>query len=284
MKCIFCKNLSDNCVSIEHIIPESLGNKEHVLPKGVVCDTCNNYFAVKIEKPLLELPYFRSARFRNDIENKKGRPTLDKGIMGGIVSVGKDEHGLHIISENPTVAKGIIDGSIKHMILPYNSEPEINNINISKFLCKAALESLIYRVEPVQEWLDEITEHPQLDTIRNYVRYGSKPKFWEYHQRRIYQEGDEFFNENVSSETYEILHEFNFFYSDEGELFYVLVIMGIEFAVSLSSEEISGYRKWLVQNAGKAPLQIHDEMRVRSNPKDVNSWIGKNISFYAPEI
>ncbi len=284
MKCIFCKNISDNCVSIEHIIPESLGNKEHVLPKGVVCDTCNNYFAVKIEKPLFELPYFRSVRFRNDIENKKGRPTLDKGIIGGIVSVGKDEQGLHIIAENSGVAKGIIDGSIKHMILPFNSEPDSNDINVSKFLCKAALESLIYRVGPVQEWLDEITEHPQLDTIRNYVRYGSKPSFWEYHQRRIYQEGDEFFNEKVSSETYEILHEFDFFYSDEGELFYVLVIMGIEFTVSLSSEEISGYRRWLIQNAEKGPLQTHDEMRVRSNPKDVNSLIGKRISFYTPEI
>lgn len=282
MKCIFCKNVSDNCISVEHIIPESLGNKEHVLPKGVVCDTCNNYFAVKIEKPLLELPYFRSTRFRNEIENKKGRPTLDKGIMGGIVSVGKDERGLHIVTENTSVAKGVIDGSIKHMILPFNSEPDRNDINVSKFLCKAALESLIYRVGPVQGWLDEITYHPQLDIVRNYVRYGSKPSIWEYHQRRIYQEGDEFFNENVSSETYEILHEFNFLYSDEGELFYVLVIMGIEFAVSLSSEEISGYRKWLIQNAGRAPLQSQDEIRVKSNPKDVNSWLGKKISFYTP--
>lgn len=282
MKCIFCKCLSDNSKSIEHIIPESLGNKEHYLPKGIVCDSCNNYFAVKIEKPLLELHYFRSVRFRNDIESKKGRLTLDKGIMGGIVSVGKDAQGLHIMAENPTVAKGIVNGSIKHMILPFNSEPESNDINVSKFLCKAALESLIYRVGPVQEWLDEVTEHPQLDTIRNYVRYGNKPSFWEYHQRRIYQEGDEFFNENVSKEPYEILHEFNFIYSDEGELFYVLVIMGIEFAVSLSSVEISGYRKWLIQNAGEAPLQTDDEMRVRSNPKDVNSWIGKKISFYTP--
>jgi hypothetical protein len=153
--------------------------------------------------------------------------------------------------------------------LPFNLEPERNDINVSKFFCNAAVESLIYRVGPVQKWLDEITEHPQLNAIRNYVHYGSKTKFWEYHQRRIYQEGDGFFNENISSETYEILHEFNFFYSDEGELFYVLVIMGIEFAVSLSSEEMSGYWIWLIQNAGKAPLQSHDEMRIRSNSKDV---------------
>jgi len=47
MRCIFCKNPSDNSVSVEHIIPESLGNISHILPKGWVCDTCNNYIAGK---------------------------------------------------------------------------------------------------------------------------------------------------------------------------------------------------------------------------------------------
>ena len=60
--------------------------------------------------------------------------------------------------------------------------------------------------------------------------------------------------------------------------------MGIEFVLSLSSEKISGYRKWLIQNAGEAPLQNNNEKRIKSNPKDVNSWIGKKISFYTPEI
>ncbi len=46
----FCKQCSDLSNSVEHIIPESLGNKNHVLPKGIVCDRCNNYFTLKIEK------------------------------------------------------------------------------------------------------------------------------------------------------------------------------------------------------------------------------------------
>lgn len=51
MKCIFCKDSSDNSTSVEHIIPESLGNKD-ILPKGIVCDSCNNYFAVKKKSKL----------------------------------------------------------------------------------------------------------------------------------------------------------------------------------------------------------------------------------------
>lgn len=52
MQCIFCHKDSSTSKSIEHIIPESLGNKEHFLPKGYVCDECNHYFAIKIENEL----------------------------------------------------------------------------------------------------------------------------------------------------------------------------------------------------------------------------------------
>jgi hypothetical protein len=68
MRCIFCKQDSKDSKTIEHIIPESLGNKDHILLSGVVCDKCNNYFGLKVEKPLLETDYFKQARFRNSID------------------------------------------------------------------------------------------------------------------------------------------------------------------------------------------------------------------------
>ena len=81
MKCIFCKKASSNSKSVEHIIPESLGNKNHILSKGIVCDSCNQYFATKIEKPLLESPYFVNVRSRNIIKSKKGRVPMDTGFI-----------------------------------------------------------------------------------------------------------------------------------------------------------------------------------------------------------
>ena len=50
MRCIFCKKDSCNSRSVEHILPESLGNEEHILPAGIVCDRCNNYFASSVEQ------------------------------------------------------------------------------------------------------------------------------------------------------------------------------------------------------------------------------------------
>lgn len=77
MRCIFCKTDSSKSRGGEHIIPESLGNIDHTLPVGVVCDSCNNYFSHKIEKPLLDSDYFRHARFMHRVSNKEGRvPTV----------------------------------------------------------------------------------------------------------------------------------------------------------------------------------------------------------------
>ena len=45
------KDPSTNSRSKEHIVPQSLGGTEHILPPGVVCDKCNNYFSRAVEKP-----------------------------------------------------------------------------------------------------------------------------------------------------------------------------------------------------------------------------------------
>lgn len=69
--------------SVEHIVPESLGNKRIYLPKGYVCDACNHYFAIKIEKDLLNQPYFISLRSRNEILSKKNRLVKQDMIFPG---------------------------------------------------------------------------------------------------------------------------------------------------------------------------------------------------------
>ena len=72
MHCIFCKSDSSQSRSVEHVICQSLGNIEHVLGPVLVCDPCNNYFATKVEGPLLSGPYFREQCSRAGILSKKG--------------------------------------------------------------------------------------------------------------------------------------------------------------------------------------------------------------------
>lgn len=87
----------------------NLGNTEHVLQAGVVCDGCNNYFASKVGGPLLLDPYFREQCSRAGILSKKrnlpqvkalhpqSRTVIEliRHIGGSVISVGvvceKDE-------------------------------------------------------------------------------------------------------------------------------------------------------------------------------------------------
>jgi len=42
--CIICLQ-DDQAPSVEHIVPRALGNIHYILPKGVVCQRCNNRFS-----------------------------------------------------------------------------------------------------------------------------------------------------------------------------------------------------------------------------------------------
>jgi len=59
-QCIWCLKYASSTTSFNsesHVLPECIGNiKEQVLPKGVVCDKCNNSFSRKLEDRLIEEP------------------------------------------------------------------------------------------------------------------------------------------------------------------------------------------------------------------------------------
>ncbi len=53
-KCIYCLKSDNSFLSEEHIFPEGLGNDEAVLPKGYVCDSCNNGLLSTLDSYLIE--------------------------------------------------------------------------------------------------------------------------------------------------------------------------------------------------------------------------------------
>jgi hypothetical protein len=52
--CIYCMKKSGSFNSKEHIIPEVLGNDELILPRGYVCDRCNNEVLSRLDNFLLD--------------------------------------------------------------------------------------------------------------------------------------------------------------------------------------------------------------------------------------
>jgi len=153
-KCIFCKENSENSKSVEHIIPESLGNKNAILPKGLVWDSCNNYFARKIEKELLNTPFYKLLRSRYGIESKKGKIPLDIGYLSNGNEIGIDFN--NFITSNQGILKvaipkksdfikTFIEGDIKEIYIPLSINLE-KSIVVSRFLAKVGIEVIAHNL------------------------------------------------------------------------------------------------------------------------------------------
>jgi HNH endonuclease len=59
-RCIWClKSAAETTSDVSHVLPNCVGNvNQHLLPRGIVCTRCNNYFGTKVEPKLLEDPQF----------------------------------------------------------------------------------------------------------------------------------------------------------------------------------------------------------------------------------
>lgn len=260
MRCIFCKLNSDASKSIEHIIPESLGNKSHTLPKGMVCDKCNNYFAVKIESRVLANPYFKSLRHRNEILTKKGRLPSETAFVGhpskgNIEIVAQKDNIIEINVPDPSIFELVINGNIKELYVPIIPMPEENDLNLSRLLAKMALEVMAQRISKIENWNDEFVDDKDIDRIRNYARYGSGG-LWPYTRRRVYNEYEIFEDNNDGTKPVrcQLLHEYDYHSIDNIHLIFVCIILGVEYSINVADRNVDLYLTWLKNNNGLSPL------------------------------
>ncbi|HKQ06220.1 MAG TPA: HNH endonuclease [Blastocatellia bacterium] len=81
-RCIFCLTTSGDFSTEEHIFPESLGNDELILPKGMVCKNCNNNVLSPLDQALVEFPPIGMLRVYYLPYTKKGK--LPKTEFGDV--------------------------------------------------------------------------------------------------------------------------------------------------------------------------------------------------------
>lgn len=266
MRCLFCKKNSENSVSKEHIIPESLGNELHILHPGWVCDKCNNYLARKVESPFLGTWYGTSSRFEMKIPNKKGRIPISSGIHPQSrtkVNFKNDKDGMSFFAaegeDETRFINSIHTQSRGRFYIPSAGEPELN-YETARFIGKVGLEILAYRCVDIEGWNDELVNKVELDELRNYVRQG-KPEFvWPIHIRRIYPAQHEFPDE--IDDTFQVLHEWDILFIPTknsklvGEFYAIIAILGVEYAINLGGPELDSYLEWLKDNDGKSYLYM----------------------------
>ncbi|TRO17238.1 HNH endonuclease [Ectopseudomonas mendocina] len=254
MRCLFCKMDSNDSRSVEHIVPESLWNTKHILPKGIVCDGCNNYFAREVEKPFLDSPSITTLRFTQVIPNKRGRiPPIQALLMPGFPAVAyrttSDPYRLSL--DVPLAALDHIANNLTGtLLLPTTGLPPSDRV-VSRFLAKMALEAMALQLLEHPEGLAYLVEEPLLDPIRKFARRG-QPSDWPHHARRIYKADREL--ATLDGGSYQTVHEFDFLVTPQQEWYFIFALFGLELAINIGGPEIDGYVDWLSENNGASPL------------------------------
>ncbi|WP_436873027.1 HNH endonuclease [Kosakonia sacchari] len=255
MKCIFCKMESTSSKSVEHIIPESLLNTKNILPAGIVCDKCNNYFSRKVEKPFISTPGMELFRFHQIIPNKKGRVPSVKGAISGSdlpVKIYKffDKSSIFISVELNDEQLNLLEkGGASELFIPIEfDEPAVKET--SRFIAKVALEAIAQRLIKKEGGIDYIISETQFDPIRNHARYG-QPKEWPYFSRRIYDVNNK---KSIHGSGGQLMHEYDFLCTEEGEIYFVMALYGVEMTINIGGPDIEGYVNWLEKNNNASPL------------------------------
>lgn len=271
MRCLFCKNDSTNSKSVEHIVPESLGNKSLTLPLGYVCDVCNNYFARKVEKPFMEMPDIKQMRFQLDVSNKKNRIPKINGILDNGVQMKlskrniKDEI-VFFMEIEPVNIEKILNGNPFVFFTPaFTNDTTIEcDKTVSRFIAKIALEALVDRLKFNENSLTDLIDDNNFEDLRNHVRYG-KIDSWPCSIRRVYDYNKEW---EDNDEYIQKVCEYDFLiipfnkHNDLtcinepvlAELYFIIIIWGMEYAINMGGPQIEGYIKWLEENNSISPL------------------------------
>ncbi len=163
MPCIIC-NSNKNLETIEHIVPESLGNKNYTLPRESICKECNNRFS-RFEKEAISNSIIGYEKTRFAFKSKKGK--IPRSKVGDIEFVG-DEQGrkdlIKLIGLKPEDIKSFDPKTgIMQVVVPGF---EKNDVPISKFLLKMGYEALykserqlfnIYDFSELLDYLNNVT-------------------------------------------------------------------------------------------------------------------------------
>jgi hypothetical protein len=155
-------------------------------------------------------------------------------------------------------------GNMAIKIPAFTDDTNINNNNIvSRFLAKMALESFAERLVSIEGSLDEIIEDKQYDIIRNHARLGTTPD-WPCSIRRIYDIKKQW--KSIDGSLDQIIHESDFLFSCindtnieirgeiHSELYFVVILWGMEFAINMGGASIEGYEQWLKEHDNISPL------------------------------
>jgi hypothetical protein len=162
--CLYCKKKEGTFSCPEHVYPESLGNTEIILPKGIVCDSCNNGVLSRLDTHLVEhdVISFLKVMFL-PINPKTGK--FPKAKYQNLTIEKTHPRKIRIIAQSGS-KKTFIDKSTndeaKFTINTIGCRP-FNPVHLARSLYKIALGLICFKNGP------ELALHERYDLARNFV-------------------------------------------------------------------------------------------------------------------
>lgn len=181
MNCLFCEK-EGSYSTVEHIVPESLGNKRLVLT-GIVCDGCQNYLGKEVEEYVLRRSPIGAWRVLAGVQTKHGKqplfsfrqPNQDSGRFpdchtandDSVTFIGSDEGDCLVELDEELFHKKISEGTKTDFRLVLT--PKMLHM-MGRFLGKVGLEMLARDH-------DEVARDSRYDRMRRFVRFGQPTGF-----------------------------------------------------------------------------------------------------------
>ncbi|MCR6645860.1 MAG: hypothetical protein NVV62_15730 [Terricaulis sp.] len=96
-----------------------------------------------------------------------------------------------------------------------------------------------------------LIDDEQLDAIRQHARFGARID-WPVSIRSIYDASAKW--SDPKNGEYQIVHEFDFLFTPQHEIYFALAIFGQEFVINLGGPSLEGWEAWLRDNEQRSPL------------------------------
>ncbi len=162
--CIYCLSPDGPFTAPEHVFPESLGNREVVLPPGIVCDPCNHGVLSTLDEALVNHPHFKFLRPYYVPRTKAGKlprshfrnARLERQADGVVRIVPKDR------SAAPKNITRLPDGRLRLTI--QLSAAAVNPMPLARAIYKVGIGVVAF-----QDGAASVLR-PRLDPARNFIR------------------------------------------------------------------------------------------------------------------
>lgn len=190
MPCIIC-GIAEDSAPVEHIVPESLGNRIYTLKQGALCAKHNNMFS-EFESKALGKTILGMERARSGVKTKKGKaPTAQTGTIRFTGDENSKKNFIHIQGLTPEDLSSF-DPATQTFKITVKSFDKAE-VATSKLMLKMGLESLYeskkgiyqkYLLDEARLYLDNKSNNdwPFLLTDVELSKFQSIPTFNNKHE------------------------------------------------------------------------------------------------------